>query len=83
MTPIATRRYAGAVTNQLRQLVDQLTALGGEQETDNLTLELGLMSHSRYLRRWARRQQQRINLETKAFWLRIKLEELQHQLETE
>lgn len=70
------RRHTVALETTLLSIDTQRRKLITDQETDNRNLRAGLLSAAEFLSRWSRRQQQRINLETRDFWLRCQLEEL-------
>ena len=77
MSTIARERHAAAIKVRLASLSRQRELLSTAQEVDNIALRCGKLDKANYMRRWAKRQQQRINLEARAFWLMVTLEEME------
>jgi len=48
------------------------------QEADNVEFKAHRMSGTQFLKRWRKRQTERLNMETRYFWLLVSLEEVEY-----
>lgn len=65
-----------ALTTHIKSILNRRVDLAQAQAADNAAYQQRRLDANTWLRRWASRQQERINLETRLFWLRCQLEEL-------
>jgi hypothetical protein len=70
---------AVAITANLASLDRRRRQLIAEQDSDSEACRLGLLPLRQFMRRWSKRQQERLNLETRYFWLLVSLEEVNNE----
>lgn len=71
-----------AITAHLASINRRRQELVAAQEADNAEFRANRIPGREFMKRWHKRQQERIALETRYFWLLVSLEEIENETAT-